>query len=72
MIGPGGLAVEAPGGEAEGGVGRRRHGGEEEADGNGRRLRARPAEKPALEAAARAGELHVSTTGVNIDPLTCL
>lgn len=53
MIGPGGLAVEAPGGQAEGGVRRRRHGGEEEAV---RQLRTRSAEEPALEAAVRAGE----------------
>lgn len=55
VIGPGGLAAEAPGGEAEGGVWRRRHGGEKEAV---RQLRTGSAEEPALEAAARAGELH--------------
>lgn len=54
MIGPGGLAVEAPGGQAEGRVRRRRHGGEEEAV---RQLRPRSAEEPALEAAVRTGEL---------------
>lgn len=54
MIGLGGLAVEAPGGQAEGGVRRRRHGGEEEAV---RQLRPRSAEEPALEAAACTGEL---------------
>lgn len=57
VIGPGGLAVEAPGGEAEGGVWSRRAGGEEEAVGNVRQLRTRSAEKPALETAAPTGEL---------------
>lgn len=69
MIGPGGLAVEAPGGEAEGGVRRRRHGGEEEAVGNIRRLCARSAEKPALETAASTGELP-RHHGI-IDPAVC-
>jgi len=57
VIGPGGLAVEAPGGEAEGGVRRRCADVEEEAVWNVRRLRTRSAEKPALEAAACTGEL---------------
>lgn len=57
MIGPGGLAVERPGGEAEGGVWGRRPGGEEEAGWNIRRLRSRSAEEPALETAASTGEL---------------
>ncbi len=58
MIGPGGLAAEAPGGEAEGGVWRRCHGVEEEAVWNIGRLCTRSAEEPALEAtAARTGEL---------------
>lgn len=57
VIGPGGLAAEEPGGEAEGGVRRRLPGGEEEAGWNVRVLRAGPAEKPALEAAAHTGEL---------------
>ena len=52
MIGPGGLAAEAPGGEAEGGVRRRGHGGEKEAVWQ---LRAGSAEEPALEAAAAGG-----------------
>lgn len=57
VIGPGGLAVETAGGEAEGGVWGHRPGGEEEAGGNIRRLRSRSAEEPALETAASAGEL---------------
>lgn len=54
MIGPGGLAVEAPGGQVKGGVRGRRHGGEKEAVWQ---LRTGPAEEPALEAATCTGEL---------------
>lgn len=54
LIGPGGLAVETPGGEAEGGVWGRGPGGEEEAV---RQLCTCSAEEPSLEAAARSGEL---------------
>lgn len=56
MIGSGGLAAEAPGGEAEGGVWKCHPGGEEEAVRDVRRLRTCSSEKPALEAAARTGE----------------
>lgn len=59
VIGPGGLAVETPGGQAEGGVWGRGHGGEEEAV---RQLCARSAEEPSLEAAARSGELKKTAT----------
>lgn len=54
VIGPGGLAVEAPGGQVEGGIRRRRHGGEKEAVWQ---LRTGPTEEPALEAATCTGEL---------------
>lgn len=69
VIGPGGLAAETPGGEAEGGVWRCRPGGEEEAVWNGWRLCTSPAEEPALEATSRTGKLPrhiVRATGVNI------
>lgn len=52
LIGPGGLAAEAPGGKAEGGVRRRRHGAEEEAVGE---RRPGSAEEPALEASTYTG-----------------
>lgn len=57
MIGPGGLAAEAPGGEAEGGVWKCHPGGKEEAIRDLRQLCTCSAEKPALETAARAGGL---------------
>lgn len=53
LIGPGGLAAEAPGEQTEGGVRRRRHGVEEEAVGQ---LCSGTAEEPSLEAAVRSGE----------------
>lgn len=55
MFGPGGLAAEAPGGEAEGGVWQRGPAGEEEATWDVWRLCTSPSEEPALEAAARSG-----------------
>lgn len=55
VIGPGGLAAEAPGGEAEGGDWQRGAGAEEEAVRRLWRLRSCSAEEPALEAAARTG-----------------
>ena len=57
MIGSGGLAAEAPGGEVEGGVWKCRLGVEEEAVWSVGQIRSCSAQKPALETAARTGEL---------------
>lgn len=61
LVGPGGLAAEAPGGEAEGGVWRRRHGAEEEA---GRELGPCSAEEPALAASTCTGEAEAVMKGI--------
>lgn len=53
LIGPGRLAVEAPGGQAEGRVWRRRHGVEKEAVGY---LCTSSTEEPTLEASTCTGE----------------
>lgn len=56
LVGPGGLAAKAPGGEVEGGVWRCCLDAEEEALWTFCQLRTGSSEKPALEAAACAGE----------------
>lgn len=65
LIGPGGLAAEAPGEQAEGGVRRRGHGVEEEAVGQ---LCSGAAEEPSLEAAVRSGELSSASVPTGLRP----